>query len=78
MRNLLEYPVTKEEARDCLLRMQKQAAEDDEMAMGCGNLDAFILTGAAYAIMALSDEAFRDAFAIADDSEENGPKPGEN
>jgi len=69
MRNLLQYPVTKEEARDCLLRLREIVVKDDEMAMRVGNLDSFILSGAAYAVMALSQEQFQDAFGITEDSE---------
>jgi len=71
MRNLLKYPITRTEARDCLLRLRGVVAKDDEMAMSCGSLDTYILAGAAYAIMGLSDEALEEAFGITDDTESN-------
>lgn len=71
MRNLLKYPVTKEEARNCLLRLREAAVKDDEMAMRCGNLDTFILSGAAWLVMAADPELFKEAFSITNDSDAN-------
>jgi hypothetical protein len=74
MRNLLEYPVTKEETRDCLLRLREKAVADDEMAMCCGNLDSYILACAAYAVMAMNPEDFKEAFGITEDNDADLPK----